>query len=346
MQTWYIYLILTKGGIFFVLRFSDILRQHGVKVWLSNLVGSLAVGIVGAFIFVLFFLALMIVGGALLVGSLPSGISLDTMTGDEIIPMLDSFFSSGTLLILLLFLLIGGILYLLLEAFQNAGSISVAVQAVAENKSDISTYFSKGFKYMLKAFLVYLLSSLAYLVPGLLLLIGIIAAGMNSPVIGALLILIGLIGFFILGLAFMHAPYILISEDTDVILSLKKSFRLFTKAFGRVFGSFFFAMLLTVAIVVVYLLVSFVFVFLGNSGNQGVLAVMELIQFLLQIAITPFIMMIITLMIAYRYHKYLRPLIVNVEAEPAAPATDDADVSFSIKKSDPDSPSTERKDDE
>lgn len=131
-----------------------------------------------------------------------------------------------------------------------------------------------------------------------------------------------------------------------MILSLKKSFRLFTKAFGRVFGSFFFAMLLTVAIVVVYLLVSFVFVFLGNSGNQGVLAVMELIQFLLQIAITPFIMMIITLMIAYRYHKYLRPLIVNVEAEPAAPATDDADVSFSIKKSDPDSPSTERKDDE
>ncbi|MBA4543721.1 hypothetical protein H1164_12555 [Thermoactinomyces daqus] len=204
-----------------MLRFSDILRQHGVKVWLSNLVGSLAVGIVGAFIFVLFFFALMIVGGALLVGSLPSGISLDTMTGDEIIPMLDSFFSSGTLLILLLFLLIGGILYLLLEAFQNAGSISVAVQAVAENKSDISTYFSKGFKYMLKAFLVYLLSSLAYLVPGLLLLIGIIAAGMNSPVIGALLILIGLIGFFILGLAFMHAPYILISEDTDDLITQK-----------------------------------------------------------------------------------------------------------------------------
>ncbi|MGA9172940.1 MAG: hypothetical protein WBZ33_03040 [Thermoactinomyces sp.] len=347
-----------------MLRFSDILRKHGIKLWLSNLVGSLAVGFVGGIILVFFILAFLIVGGATLAGTLPQGMNLENLTTEEIDRLFGSLFSSpGTWVFLVIFLIIGAILYLIIESFKSAGSVSVALQAVMENESDIATYFNKGFKYMVKIFLVLLLSSLAYLVPGLLLGIGIVAASANSVIIGTLLVLIGIVGFFALGLAFMHAPYILISEDTDVINSLKKSIQLFTKAFGRVFGSAFFAALIVFAIMIVLVIIGFILGLIagGSPDNLFVPIVMQIIQMVLNLIFSPMIITLITLVVAYRYHKYLRPLIVHVEAEPASPLIDNPDVSFSFKKNPTeeentppssnqsfewDEPSSERKDDD
>lgn len=296
----------------------SLLRKHGLKIWLSNLLGNLAASMVVAVAtFILVFAGMIIVGAT--AGPLLMGLN-ENMTEEELLQAMNQLFSSpGVVITLLILFLLFFIFILLPTAFQTAGSIAVATEAAAFNRSDIGTYFSKGFKYTGKMFLFFLLSSLLYsavfVVGGISLpLFATDSAG--GIIIGILLILVSLILAVVLGLALMHAPVILIAENTSVTRAISKSFYLVKRAFGRVFGSAFYSFLIAMGFFVAFFIVMFVLALImagfssASGGEDGVSVILSLVGNLIGMVFSwvagPVITTLTSLLIIYRYFKYMR----------------------------------------
>ncbi|SEM99807.1 hypothetical protein [Lihuaxuella thermophila] len=328
--------------------YSSLLKKHGLKIWLSNFLGNVATSIViGVITFILVFGGLILIGAT--AGPLLMGLD-QNMTEEEMFRVIDqSLLAPGIALSILILFVLFFILILLPTAFQTAGSIAVAVEAAAFNRSDVGTFFSKGFKYTGKMFLFFLLSSLLYLA---VFVVGGIAFPFFATdngggiILGVLLTLAAIVLAVLLGLALMHAPVILIAEHTKVTQAISKSFYLFKKAFGRVFGSAFYAFLITAGLFVIYFIVLLIFgsVFAGFSaagtGGEEAAAIFSLIGNLVGMALSwvvgPVFTTITSLLIIHRYFKYLRhwinPHVPGGESAPGGnhPNTD-FKPSFSIK---------------
>lgn len=216
----------------------------------------------------------------------------------------------GILLILLA--LIG--LSWLAWAFQNA-ALYVAVDGVIKtNQVSIGNYFIKGFKNMFRMFLLMVTSALLYLPFFLIQAIAIYFMILNPDpiqiVISIGIVIILLILMLLLALALLHAPYILISENTGVIRSIRLSFQLFRRSFGQVFLT----CLLTIAVTISYIMIGMMIhlpSLFGLLDPTGVLVTvlsifMQIIQAIYGFAGSSLLITINGLILAYRYHKYLR----------------------------------------
>jgi hypothetical protein len=327
--------------------YGQLLKRHGLKLWLANLLGYLATSFAsGILIMVLIFVGLIGFGAS--IGEDIFRLFNENLSPDQQAHLISSIFSSPGLWITLLIVLILGILIsLVTSAFLEAGSLSMAVEAAEADKSEISTFFERGFKLTFKMFGVLILTGLPQLIPVTLFLTGIIlmipdglmegapeaagsaSANIVSLLFGLLLLLIGFLLSILFYLMFLHAPVILAAERNRVTDAVKQSVTLFRKAFGKVLitALLCFAIGSAVTLPMILILVPLIIAG-GESDSINILS--NLIQFLWQFVSYPVIAALTSLLIAYRYFKYLRSI---VRPDLTSPGTrpENEDPGFSLK---------------
>ncbi len=294
----------------------SILKKHGLKILLSNFLGNLAVSF-GISIPIV----ILVVVGMILIGATAGPLTglNENMTEEELLQEMGQvYLPPGTVIAISIIALLFFILILLSTAFQTAGSIAVTAEAAAFNRSDIGTYFKKGFKFTGKMFLLLLLSSLLYAAVFLLGVISILLFSTENAggiILGILLILAALALSVILGLALMHAPVILLTENTSATQAISKSYYLFKKAFGRVFGSAFYSFLIGMGAFIAFFIVLFILSLIVNAISpngevEGVAGIFFVLGNLVVLVISwigqPLITTLTLLLIIYRYFKYMR----------------------------------------
>src|SRR5690606_33022348 len=137
----------------------------------------------------------------------------------------------------------------------------------------LADYFTKGFKFTFKMFLLLLLNTVLIIPVLILLSVAIyLMFSMDSfgMVTGIMLILLSMLLMFLLGLALCYSPFILVAENTNVISAITLSLRLFSKNFGKVFVT----LLMSWGIALIYIAVNFLLylpIFLGLFDPTGVL---------------------------------------------------------------------------
>lgn len=207
---------LDQGGRVSLASFFSLIRKHGLKLGLATFLGyvaSYAAFYVGALI--LFLFPMMLIGG---VASVEDSLTPEAMVGFGVI---------GVILIILLYLVILA-LSCLVQAFINGGIFGMGKEILLENRSDIGTFFTQGFRYMWRLTGQYLLICLCWMPLYLLLVVPMVIA---AELIGdwSLLILLPflLVFLFLTMVLFSHAPAILVRGDLRVLESMKRIFRLF-----------------------------------------------------------------------------------------------------------------------
>jgi hypothetical protein len=305
----------------------DNLKKHGVKLWLSNLLGNLAAGFISGLLMIIVCIIGLLV---IFVGVFPEVNNIQS--DSELNKLFDSLFQSPSVIIgLILLVLLSILISLLQSAFQTAGGIAISIESVTQDRSEIGTYFSKGFKYFGKQFAVLVLSFL-FFIPSILLAalsIPLFKMGSASGIIsGILLDLITFILMIVTGLAVMHATTIVIAENTGARQAISYSILLFRKAFGRVFGTAFLTFLINIGINFLILLIIGIPILIyassalsndftsaggvdamGSSMAGGANLIINLISFVLNLIFVPIILALSYHLIVYRYFKYLRPII-------------------------------------
>ena len=301
--------------------FATYFKKHGLMLWLVNLLGSVAgstaVFFVGFIIFVLTFMT----GIATLMAFDFSSINIwSTNILEEIFANLQKA-SIGIIGILVLLLIFVGF-SLIVGSFQVAGQYVSAAEIFQSNRARITTYFTKGFKYTPKMCLLTILISLFYL--PLLRSVGFVIylfLPIEDPSHIFLLIIIGIVAFLLsvlLGLAILHAPFILIAENMGIFKSIILSFRLFSQNFGQVFITCLLiwgvSFCYVIGGIIFYVIGGIIFYvpFLFTFDTSGILITItslgsNSLQWLYSLVGWPFMVAMIGLIVAYRYYKYLRP---------------------------------------
>ncbi len=287
--------------------FTDTVKKHGLIIWLSHFFAALIT------YGVIYFL---VIGGVLIAFGIGVS-SMYSMTMEKlmtVIKELPPVALGGTALVVGL---AGILVYLLAYSFGEAGTIAVTANAVSEDEANIRSFFQQGLKNMWRMLGLGIVSLVAY-IPAIL------AGGgaaytfwVNHSGIGFLLgfaaVVLGILGT----LALLFAQYILIAENASIGQSLRGSFSLFTKAFGEVF--------VTGLILFGLGLVSGVSIFVSGFGGETLHhAVFHPVNDFL---ISPLVMALMTLVVTYRYFKYLRPILYPsaIEVENAELVTDGND---------------------
>lgn len=317
--------------------FFQVFKKHGLMIALAILLGQLAAGFVGGIPFgIIFFIGIIaffvIAGNDGLLDAQgthdPTGLS-NTLHDPAL------WIMGG--LVFLLFLVVA----LIIAGFTQAGSFAVTEEAVAENRSDIGTYFSKGFKLAFKMALVYLLQFLAGLAIWVLIILGIVlcaTGGTVGIVAGVIVFLLCLVLAILLALAFLHAPAILVAEKVTPTRAIALSIRLLRQSFGEVFATglglfaigliYFFLYLLVMGASMIPMIDQFKEMMMnphalsGSQPPQAFLmsnALAQLGSMFFSLIISPLMMAMTTLLITYRYHKCLRH---HVNPEAVYPVTE------------------------
>ncbi|TCS96657.1 hypothetical protein [Hazenella coriacea] len=301
--------------------FSEIFKQHGLKMYASVLLGNLVVfftALAAYFVFIL--LAFIFIG--LFFATTLGG--FDPSNPDS----LDSLFSTGLSTGFVIMGILGFMIFMvgvsLLTAFLQAGTISVTIQPILEGSLSIGTFFVQGFKKMWKMFLLNLTILFLPSIPIILLIVfTVFAFNMGSGLglfIGIVLVLATLLLSILCYLLFFHAPIVLVAENAGVFDSVKASIQLCKSKFGRVFGSSFYYFGIYYLL---YSIGSLILIFLISALISGVTTdnlddflfyslntfstVSNLYNFLIGWWVSPFFLTIVSLLVTLRYYKYLRP---------------------------------------
>lgn len=300
--------------------FGTYLKRHGLKLWLSNLLGTIATSTILVFLGVIIFFLSLLTGFF-------TFYSLDNapvdFTSPDLSNQLTSIFQYASLGLIGMFLIF--LLYILLIAlissFQVGGQYAVANEAIKFNRVNIGTYFTKGFKNIFKLFLLSIINLFLYLPALIVIGIGIWVMfpfeDFVSFIIGIAIILIAVILIFLVSIAILHAPFILVAENSGIIQSLIYSFRLFSKKFGQVFLTclFVFGVFLLYFLGEALIYLPVLFGFLDPTGLLITISsiFVNIIQFAYNLAGLPLLFAISGLITAYRYYRYLRPSIFTQE---------------------------------
>lgn len=296
----------------------EVLRRHGLKLWVSFFVGSLAAGVIAgiaAVISILVGVITLFVSAGDLLSNLGEAFDADSPDPAAI---LENLFSPGMVIPLLITLMLFIGIMLLYSGFTNAGMNASVRNAVFEGRSSIETYFAQGFRYMLKMTGQLFLTGLFYLpviilfsVGIFLVAYGIFEGGVPSVLGGMLLFLLATALFILLALVFLHAPVILVTEKTGIWESIALSARLFRKAFGQVFLS-------GLIVFLIHLIFGFALFMLGaiigiatfdpSAADPTETSLgLELFFNLLQYVLAPFMQVLSLLAVFLRYQNRLRP---------------------------------------
>ena len=292
--------------------FSVYLKRHGLMLWLANLFGAIAtstlLSLLGTIVFILILFA-----GVL------TFLSIDFSVIDSPEVISSKWFENITTgilgfiaIILSILVLIG--LSLFVGTFQVAGNYVIVDEVFKKNRVSIGNYFIKGLKYTFKILVLMMVVSLLFL--PIFLLMGFAIYLILTPDLIQIILAIGIfiIALFLsllFSLAILYAPFILVSENKGVFQSVLLSIRLLQKKFGQVLLSCLLIWVVSLIFVIANLLL-YIPVFFSLLDPTGILIAISsitatILQIIFGVVGSPFLLALIGLIIAYRYHKYLRP---------------------------------------
>lgn len=295
--------------------FTEIVKKHGLILWLCHVVASLIVfGVI---------MLLVMVGVFAAVGI---GISsMYSITMQNIIHSLQhlSLWAVGGTAIFLG--LIGILVFLLSSSFGRAGGVAVTASAVNRDEATFQIFFWQGYKNMWRILGLWFVSFIVCFVP--LGLVGSIAAyllggaftdgaGVNIGAgIFSILVMV-ILGLFI-GLGLLFSQYILIAENEPIWKSICASFALLRKEFGQVFLTGLILLGVGFAFAVPSML------WLAGGRSLAFSPSYNLI-------VSPIVATLVTLILTYRYYRYMRPTlypeaIQEDVIEPVGNASDESD---------------------
>ncbi|PTM58172.1 hypothetical protein C8J48_0750 [Desmospora activa DSM 45169] len=201
-----------------------------------------------------------------------------------------------------------------------SGSYAMVSEVVWRNMFKFSTYFRHGFRLLRKTIQQLTLLCLFYVPVTLLLFIFFpyhIETGVNNQILlyGSLSLVSLLV--FLVTLALLYAPVILITEERGPWQSIKDSFHLFTKRFGTVLRSaawllaFFF-------LYPIALLPGGVLMIMGEENE--ILTIIGMLVFIVTVLVItlllPFLQIAFQVSIVRWYKLQLRSFIVDNDADP------------------------------
>lgn len=294
----------------------ELLRRHGLTLWLGNIVGSLVAGVIFAVMTIIIaliglLLLVLIAGG--MIGSI-----MDPFNPESPDPFAAAMDKAAVpvLIGLLIFSIFFILAFFLYSGFSSAGMNSMVNHAVFEDRSSLQIYFTQGLRFMWKMagqqFLLFL-----FFIPSIVLFalgIVIFAAGLMEGnesllLVSSLPLLVATILTIVLALVFLHAPVILVAENTGIWKAIALSGRLFTRSFGQVFLSGLIIFLINFAYGLFLILLSEFFGFNSFDPassaelNPGLQFLFSLIQY----ALGALVNVLWLLAVFVRYRNRLRP---------------------------------------
>lgn len=297
--------------------FSTYLKRHGLKLWLANLLGTMATSTITFLIgFILFSIAFMT--------GIFTLISIDFSANDTPEQILSKFqtnaaASSLGIIVFFLSLLFLSILSFLAGLFQVAAQYVVVDETIKIDRVSLVNYFVKGLKHTWRMFLLFIMSSLLSLpifaIIGFAIYLAITQySDITLLIISIGLILLALLLFLLLGIALLYAPYILVAENMGAMDSILLSIRIFLKKFWQVLLTCLLIWFVSIGYAVFGVLLYFP-VFFSFFDPTGILATIlsmgiTITEFVYTFLGLPLIMAINSLIVGYRYHKHLRPHIL------------------------------------
>ncbi|SHE51749.1 hypothetical protein SAMN05444392_101812 [Seinonella peptonophila] len=310
--------------------FISYFRRFGLKLGITNLAGIAATTLLMftiSFVTILFFFFTFIVK---LISQLkplfsPSALQNPGVDQFNALANIEATLNQSTGIWIGMIIAIFAILIISIfcYSFNMAGSVASVNEIFQSNQSKFKTYFKQGFRYLLRTFGLMIVLFILYL-PALLISAAVFyllfntldpSTGTASSLFWASLFR-GLVGFAVLlilsfftFLALMHAPLILIAENIGVFRSISLSIQLLFQSFQKVFVSSILVFLIGIAIFCISfafqlpnlltifdpIITGFLLIFY-NLFNDLILA-----PILSTIAI-----IFTTMIISYRYYKYLR----------------------------------------
>jgi hypothetical protein len=281
--------------------FFTTVKKHGFKLWIANLVGFIT--------FILCSNTLIFFGNIAIDSLGPSSkyltdpFSITQFTQYElskwIFPLLLFFLPFYTIMVLFISLLVGG-------------GIGITAEAVTNNRSSISNYFTYGLKSMGKIFGVFFFSTiLLNLIQSIIaLLLEFTSSEGLAMLVGPLFILIPLVFVMII----LNAPVITIVEQTGVLKSLSLSFQLFKRSFGNVLVT----ILCLIGSTFLSNLVALTFLPIASLKISAPFVIADALPLIPGVILITLTIALDILIVVYRYIKYLRPLLridgLHVEA--------------------------------
>lgn len=192
---------------------SNLFREHGCKLWFSNFLG-----------YSLLFWVISWVSSAS---------SFPTSCG-EFFDSIGSSFSSPVGIIK--FLVFAG-LFLIIPAFLQSAGTSATIEAVSRNRSSVDTYFTQGIENLGRMYQLTLASIVCYLPAIFVSKHTTFQFTDFSFSNDNLLSILAIALYAVTALSLLHAPYILVAENTTACGAIRQSFSLFTSKCTSVFVS-------------------------------------------------------------------------------------------------------------
>lgn len=288
--------------------FFSYFRKYGFKLWLVNLLGYLA-SMVLYFLMILIFLLIGLVLG---LGALTTIFS--SSSPEAFLNQFGESMSIGVAIGVIVFIIFWILAMYFPLAFQTSGQFAVVSEIFQSNQLQIGTFFSKGLRNIWKMFRLIFYLVLIQLPVGVLLTIGIfLTTGVidYGLWIGITLILITAVIDLFLILASSHAQLIMIAENTGPIQALLLSLQVALKHFGKILVTAFLVGSVTVLFIIGGLIIYLPLIFSLIDPTGILMILLSILAYLLQwgyyIIGVPLLVAFNSLIIAYRYFKYLRP---------------------------------------
>lgn len=303
-------------------RFRDILRKHGLKLWLANFLGTL---LTFAIMFVVSIIGFFLIAATFFAEFFQtfSPIWKNNTLNDQsqVNQTLHSLANelSGYILPAILCFVILMIVCMFIFAFSTAGMYGSSIEAIRNDRSKLATYFTIGYQNLLRIFVLFLLIfvvSIPFII--LVVIISILLLSIASNPFATFLIIL-LLAAVLLALYFlfmsmtMNAPIILIAEKVSPWKSLILSFRLLKRETSRVMLTALQVLLISFSFAIISMswhipnLISFIDPFIIGPIVTFIISILDMV--LLPI-LTPLSMMVMGLFMTQRYFKYLRHTII------------------------------------
>lgn len=284
-----------------------LLKRHGLKLSIANLLGYLFVNFVGAIVLMILFIIFLMLG---ILSALNSNFEFQ--------------FEELSIFQIILFA-IGYFLFILVSVaisfFQFGGVYGSALDAVYNDYSSISSYFNNMFRYGWKMILLHLCIGIMFIPLFIFLIIIASLLAFVSEVLGILVSFVFWIPFII---PLLFAPLLVIKDGVGIWRSIGLSFKLFRLKPGKTLSTFGLMILGSLSFIIPMLL-SLLFSMPTYLGGEDAFAItMAIISLLIGLFASfigmPFALTASSLILSQRYKDVFRPLVFpetgQVDVEP------------------------------
>lgn len=272
----------------------QLFKRHGLKLTLANLLGNIFYNAV-----------FMVLGLILLILSIPFGITEHILADTD---PTELEFSIAIFLVLFYFIFL--VLLFVATFYYSAGIYGSALDVVYHDHSSINGFFKNMFKHGFKLVWLFLLISLLMIPIFFILTIIVAIFSLLSFVLGMLLYIFA---WFLIMLAFMYSPLLMIHDGLKAWDSIKLSVKIFRLKPGQTFATFGLS-LLAYLIALVPFFISFLFFIPAILGGDGVFSILlavigGLVLLISSFIATPLSTACSSLVLCYRFKNFARPLI-------------------------------------